>query len=555
MSITRRNLMISGLMPFAAALGQDKPSRLSKREIDQLTRALRKANGQDIPAYIRSLKELEPVLEFDKRYLEKYGFTTVPKVFINPDFQYRSFTYDDSRAAPIVKNEKYMDNLFNLYREIRLLVEDLRNYSFQNGDVNGLLPDLDLLVQNPALKRTFTIDLNGKKVNISSAQDLISFIHSVAIHDVEAADSDFVAFARYDYFALVDALRKSAPKMALPLKDASSVGKTLEELLEGVVRNYKDASPVLVVYPDEKEFEAKTGQKGAAAFHRPFSDTVETYGKERFVHMFELPHEVGHVLARNQEESIADRIRSEYRSISTMYGLVVERQKAIEMLAKLKKEKNPQEIADLNDKIEISLTYIRSITRMLNLQALAQALASRFKNLLEFFGSAHSDFLDETSAYLFQDIVLTNFAQSNPRIGTLMLQYRDAHSMEQDAEHHGAYMLARELKKKHNGDSLAAFREIAYLIDEGKIEAYRKKIQQYNDERFSSVTVGPLARLDQLRKRIDVNESIGHLIEEWRLHEGDSDYTSAARQRILVTQKRVADLFGQYINLTIRAPS
>ncbi len=548
MQITRRNFMIYGL---ATAISQDKTSLLSKREIDQLIKALQKANAQGIPGYIQSLKELGPLLEFDRKYLEKYGFANAPKVFINPDFQYRPFVYDDSRAAPIAKDDKYMDILFDLYREIRLLDADLRNYSSQYGNPDDLLPDLDLLAQNPLLRRTFIIDSSGRTVNIGSAHDLVSFIQTVAISDVEAANSDMASFALYDYFALVDSLRKSAPQMISPLKDASSVGGTLEELLSGLVPNYRDASPVLVVYADEKDFEEKTGQKGTAAFHRPFTDTLETYGKERFVNIFELSHEVGHVLARNQEGGIADRIRSLYRTISAMYTLIVERQNAMEMLAMLKKEKNPQKIAEMNDEIRTRLTGIRRITGLLNLQA----LASKIEQLSEFFGSAHGDFLDETAAYLFQDIVLTHFAHASPQIGAMMLQYRDLRSTGQDREHYGAYMLARELRKKHNGDSLTAFREIAYLADREKIEAYIKKIEEYNDEKFGSKNTGIFARLETLRKRIDIGEKVRNLSEEWRLHQRESAYAAVANQRILQTQSKVADLFAQYAKLTMRAPN
>ena len=167
------------------------------------------------------------------------------------------------------------------------------------------------------------------------------------------------------------------------------------------------------------------------------------------------------------------------------------------------------------------------------------------KNRLEYL-----DQLEEASAYLFQDIAITEYARDNPKLGKLLLQLRDWHTNNPHEKLHWAgYRFAEELKEIHNGDALSAFKELAYLRDEEKIKKFAEMLKPHNASynEFWMITNTQAQQIKRMKSQTDKKiSSVSSQLK--KIVNLDESIRGIWIDKIKEYQKRVAGLYVGYVN-------
>lgn len=477
--------------PKAPRSKREKVVERSPEELLQLKNLL----DPQVPSIQVELANIEEALrkieQFEKRYVEKYGSAENPKLTLNERYVFKRAEYDPPETLEIKKDAKYFERILQLYKLSSILshlsLEEMEN-------IDELFPDVKKhLAQLSEKEKIFVsekVDENTSESTfgtqeIKSVKDFLRLqAHLAEIEVKELRHVPFTVWNLADYHKFAYEFEKEFPEYARYETDVRQVKKILDSHLAAILEGYPERWLEVVIMENRKDFLALSGvTEQTGAFHSAMDDKIVTYRKKLYEHIESLLHESGHVVARNSETNVIiyqEELQTMRAIDQDMLRLI---RACLEIIEKLLSGPPPVSARKLFDDLNKNLEEYRLLNVGARKEIIEQSAARKdvVDRMVFQKGSPHTQ-LDETGAYLFQDVVLSDIAAKNPRLGTMLLKIRDYHAwvVTQDVDHFGAYKLAEELKMKYRGDSLKALKEIMYLKDEEKIEHYQKTIADYN---------------------------------------------------------------------------
>lgn len=504
-AVTRREFLKAGVFGLAwlaaAEVGAEgskaprsKKEKVVERSSEELLQ-LKNLLDPQVPSIQAELANIEDALrkieQFEKRYVEKYGSAENPKLTLHERYTFKRAEYNLPETLEIKKDAKYFERILQLYK----LSSILSHLPFEEMEhIDELFPDVKKhLAQLSEKEKIFVsekVDENTGEATfgtqeIKSVKDFLRLqAHLAEIEMKELRHVPFTVWSLADYHKFAYEFEKEFPEYARYETDVRQVKKILDPHLAAILEGYPERWPEVVIMGSRKDFLALPGvTENTGAFHSEMDDKIVMYREKLYEQIENLSHESGHVVARNGEISLI-AYQKELRSMRAIdQDMLILVRACLENIEKLLSGLSPALAQKLTGDLNKNLEKYRLLNMGARKEIIEQSAARKdvVDRMVFQKGSPHTQ-LDETGAYLFQDVVLSDIAAKNPRLGTMLLKIRDYHAwvVTQDVDHFGAYKLAEELKMKYRGDSLKALKEIMYLKDEEKIERYQETIADYN---------------------------------------------------------------------------
>ncbi|MBS3176099.1 hypothetical protein J4457_02580 [Candidatus Woesearchaeota archaeon] len=523
----------------------------SPERIKKLINSLEKSIEKDRLSIDEVRKKTEESFTFRKKYLLKYGTSEKPVLGIRDDYTFEPIEYEPFPFVQVNKDQEYLDLLAQMAELTNIIrVDDLRLFQFLGlKDYKKLsFAPLEELIGEESFQREHYFK-PGEAWVVDSPTRLVAFLETVSNEELYNFDEPHYNFLNNcAYRALLTRIQQADPELQKTIGDTSKVAALLAPYARKVIAGHDTAWPTLVVHPDNETFLASsTGiPDNAVAFHNVVADTIETFAKPGYEHLFDLSHEYGHPIGRTSENAKLSSINKLEECITYAEKCITDKREIVDRLKLLQKESDPAKKKELEQEIERELFTIRLRAFADNLGVTSKTLSSLDEKTEE---NIHNQ-LDEAVAYLTQDILFQEYARANPAIGRLLLQYRDFHtSVIAEVSHYGAFALAKELKAKHQEDSVAALQEIVQVSDEAQIKVYENKIRSYNEQisrdMLLGIDFGRMGASDNVRAAIDRN--LDALKMEWEEKRDDPEHLVQAKTRFLENQKRLVDLYKRFM--------
>jgi hypothetical protein len=539
-----------GTVSLAALVGSASPVQasevISNQRAESMIQYLQEMNRADSIFLRRTHLEYDDAIDAKARHIEKYGCLDKPELTLDQTLEFSPIDYGATGIEQVTKDANYAETLVALYEAIQLLIVDLnylRENVFNNPNMPDLLPNLQALLEEPVAKPYYLGE--GAPLDFHSLDLIDLLVDYIAGTDVELLYQPSITFDIEELYFVQDEFRKLSPHFVREVSDEDAIHGIIDDLLEGVVTGYKGNLPNIVVHPKDEFNEAAkqdTGSARAAAYFHFVTDSLNFSQKGFFYHMFELAHEPGHLLARPGLSRYFEIWDAAKKDLDFMDNLVTGRSELVGKIGEY------QSVTDPTLRQALSTQIQSSYDAMKRLEGEAVDIRERFEERASNQPNLDYKPVDEAAAYLFQDIVLNNYAKKDLEAAKLLLRLRDANYRDHSQEHYSGYQLARKLKRKHNGNSLDAFNEIVAMTDPSDINRLSKEAAKYGNRLYQAVSS---------RDELLTNSSIAltkirveDRIKELELAGKTDAQALIVISRVEVGEKRVADLFRKYVGLT-----
>ncbi len=466
------------------------------------------------------------------------------KLCLNPDYSFRPAEIKRHVFSDKKKDEAFFDVVIGMYEVSYKLVADFEDLA--DIGIKLSTPDLEDLMNRENLRKSHSTSIKSS-FNVDSPESLARLASAVSSQEIHLSDEEVYFFDGMVYFAALKSLQKEFPEMLVNDDGKKAVG-FLDGILKRILKDYPDGGPEVVFYGTAEEFKNNLKkEQNATACYNSIENKITSYPKEFRKMIDALAHEYGHAVSRISARKIEGKV-DPYIEVLNGFKYAVQRKRDLISYLQFMKSVPSDERTFRSKLFMENFDKLKDDELQLNLQLISYRLDST----MELFDDRKTP-VDEASAYLFRDIVFNEIAHDNPRLGELLINLSEMENkMRSSDAHYKGVLLADKLKKKHNGNALAAYRKLIAAPDSFESLVDGKSVLDNLTENINLNFVVS-DKLEAAMKNIeDYFSNWGFVASKVRRQEvlsaEDKSLIEKRKQAFIENQKTLSSLYQKYLD-------